>query len=119
MEDLGGLKTATTGTVTVMDQNEHSPQFKSLLNCKDCGKLDMEFDREKMSMEAVNELKQIDKSTTYFGLHIVTENCLMERFAKSYHHSYQPTDGFGYYELAKSVDMLDPPWEVILMDEVL
>ena len=88
-------------------------------NMSDCNSVrDAVFDREKLSRDVSSELKTIDKSTSFFGLHIVTEECLMENFARKYYKGYQPTKGFGYYELANPDDKLDPSWNVILTDEV-
>ena len=83
------------------------------------GELCTNFNQKAMSAQlASHELKPIDKSTTYFGLHIVTKISLMENFARKYYHGYQPTEGFGYYELSTMEYELDPSWNVILMDEV-
>ena len=82
------------------------------------GELDTTFDRKAMSIQVTAELKPINKSTTYFGLYIVSEKCLMEKFARNHYHNYQPTEGFGHYEFDMSAK-LDPSWDVILMDEVL
>ena len=46
------------------------------------GELDTTFDGKAMSIQVTAELKPIDKSTTYFGLYIVSEKCLMEKFAR-------------------------------------
>ena len=101
------------------DIKSKASDSENMTDCKNiCGKLDIAFDRVVMSQEVIQKMKKIDKSTTYFGLHIVTEKCLMENFARKYYHGYQPTKGYGYYELTNPDEELDPSWDVILTDEV-
>lgn len=59
----------------------------------------------------------IDKSTTFFEFHDITEKCSMVDFAVKHYPNYQPTDGYGYYKyyLTDEEYELDPSLSVILM----
>lgn len=63
----------------------------------------------------------IDKSTTFFKLYDVKDECSMFDFAVQHYPNYQPIDGYGYYEFNltdltdEALDNLDPSLSVILM----
>ena len=65
--------------------------------------------------------KEIDVSTTFFKVHIVTgeEDVLMKTFASQLYKYYEPQHGFGYFHATgKELNELQPHKKVILMEEV-
>lgn len=64
--------------------------------------------------------KGIDKSTTFFTLHYVTEDCLMDKFATQIYPDYQAKNGHGYYEFTNSVELeeVESSLDIIVMDQV-
>lgn len=63
--------------------------------------------------------KPIDKSTTFFKLHEVTNDCLMYEFAETQFPGYQPEDGYGYLKtIAGKLKETSRHKKLILMAEV-
>lgn len=64
--------------------------------------------------------KAIDKSTAFFTLHYITEDCLMDKFATRIYPNYQAKDGYGYYEFTSSTELeeIESSLDIIVMDQV-
>lgn len=64
-------------------------------------------------------LKDIDLSTTYFKVHPLTEDCLMQEYAAKHYAHYQPQSGWGYYHIkSEELRSIKRHKKLILMDEV-
>ena len=91
-------------------------------------KMTNEYGNIAQTWKAISSAKKshktpIDKSTTFYKLHDVTEDCLMDEFATNFYPDYDPSDGFGYYELLSStssneISEIESSSDVIVLNEV-
>ena len=62
----------------------------------------------------------IDRSTSFYTIHMVTEdNYPMYKMTTEHYPDHQPQDGFGYYQLTnEEIKSISPHKRGILMDKV-